>query len=149
MNYVENNLMDGEVIRYTTGLHKITMLAPILGGGFFLLLGTASVVAGEVGVGLFVGGFGALVIALAVASWKATEMAVTSKRIIIKTGFLRRRSIDLLLSKVESIIVEQGTLDRMIGRGVVIVRGTGGVNEPFKSVCSPLEFRRQVQQASA
>jgi uncharacterized membrane protein YdbT with pleckstrin-like domain len=149
MNYIENNLFDGERILYKTGLHRIVMLVPGLCGGFFFLLGTASVIAGGTGLGLFVGGFGALVIALTVAAWKATEMAVTNKRVIVKSGLLRRRSIDLLLPKVESIIVDQGIFDRMIGYGCVIVRGTGGTAEPFKKVASPLEFRRQVQQASA
>jgi uncharacterized membrane protein YdbT with pleckstrin-like domain len=150
MSYVEDNLFDGEKVLYKTGLHRIVMLVPVLCGGFFFLLGSASVVVGnEVSIGLFVGGFGALVIALTMAVWKSTEMAVTNKRVIVKSGLLRRRSIDLLLPKVESIIVEQGLFDRMVGYGCVIVKGTGGIAEPFEKVDSPLEFRRQVQQAAA
>jgi uncharacterized membrane protein YdbT with pleckstrin-like domain len=73
-------------------------------------------------------------------------MAVTNKRVIIKTGLLRRRTFELLLSKVESIGVEEGLMGRMFGYGSVVVRGTGGTPEPFANVGHPLEFRRQVQQ---
>ena len=149
MSYTTQNLIAGEEVVYQTGLHPVVMLVPTLGGGFFFLMGLASLIAGAKGLGLITGGFGALVILLTVLSWKATEMAITNKRVIIKTGLLRRRSIDLLLSKVESVIVDQGIFDRILGKGVVIVRGTGGVNEPFKGVRAPMEFRRQVQQASA
>jgi uncharacterized membrane protein YdbT with pleckstrin-like domain len=64
----------------------------------------------------------------------------------IKTGLLSRRTFELLLSKVESIGVEEGILGRLFGYGSVVVRGTGGTPEPFKTVSHPLEFRRQVQQ---
>jgi uncharacterized membrane protein YdbT with pleckstrin-like domain len=76
----------------------------------------------------------------------SVEMAVTNRRAIIKGGILSRRSFEVLLSKVESIGVEEGVLGRMLGYSTVVVRGTGGSPEPFKNVAHPLEFRRQVQQ---
>lgn len=86
------------------------------------------------------------VVLLGYLARKATEMAVTNKRIIIKVGLLSRRTFELLLSKVESIGVQEGLLGRMFGYGSVVVHGTGGTPEPFKNVAHPLEFRRQVQQ---
>jgi uncharacterized membrane protein YdbT with pleckstrin-like domain len=97
---------------------------------------------------LFIAGFGALVIALAVISRNATEMTVTNKRVIVKVGLFRKQTIELFMSKLESVRVEQGLLGRMLGYGSIVVRGTGGTAEPFKNVRSPLEFRRQVQQQS-
>lgn len=79
--------------------------------------------------------------------WKATEMAVTNKRVIIKTGLVTRRTFELLLSKVESIGVKEGLMGRWLGYGLVIVKGTGGTPERFKNIALPQEFRRQVQQA--
>jgi uncharacterized membrane protein YdbT with pleckstrin-like domain len=75
-------------------------------------------------------------------------MAVTSKRVIMKVGLLRKRTVELFLPKVESVRVEQGLLGRMLRYGDIVVRGTGGTAEPFKNVRLPLEFRRQVQQQS-
>jgi uncharacterized membrane protein YdbT with pleckstrin-like domain len=85
---------------------------------------------------------------LAVVSRNATEMAVTHKRVVVKVGLLRKRTIELFLSKVESVAVEQGLLGRMLGYGSIVVRDTGGTAEPFRNVRSRLEFRREVQQQS-
>jgi uncharacterized membrane protein YdbT with pleckstrin-like domain len=88
---------------------------------------------------------GNLVLAMAAVRRNATEMAVTNKRVIIKVGYLTKRTIELFLSKVESVEVEQTLGGRMFGYGSITVRGTGGTNEPFNHVADPLEFRRQVQ----
>src|SRR5258708_24811559 len=77
---------------------------------------------------------------------KATEIAVTNKRIVIKTGLLNRRTFELLLSKVESIGVEEGLLGRTLGYGSAVVRRTGGTSQPFKKFLVPQELRRQLQQ---
>ncbi len=71
---------------------------------------------------------------------------MTTRRVLIKVGVLRRRSLELLLSKVESIGVDQGIVGRLLGYGTIIVTGTGGTKEPFRMIAAPLEFRRMVQQ---
>ena len=76
----------------------------------------------------------------------ATEMAVTDRRVVVKVGVAARRTFELLLSKVESIGVEETVMGRILGYGTVIVRGTGGTPEPFDRVAHPIEFRKQVQQ---
>jgi len=75
----------------------------------------------------------------------ATEIAVTNKRVLIKTGLSSRRTVELLLHQVESIVVNESLTGRMLGFGTVLVRGTGGTPEPFDRIAHPLEFRRQVQ----
>jgi uncharacterized membrane protein YdbT with pleckstrin-like domain len=79
----------------------------------------------------------------------ATEMALTNKRVIIKTGIATRRTIELMLTRIESIVVEEPTLGRMLGFGTVIIRGTGGTPEVFEKIAHPLEFREQVQSQIA
>jgi uncharacterized membrane protein YdbT with pleckstrin-like domain len=81
-----------------------------------------------------------------VAKRNATEMAVTNRRVLIKTGMTSRRTLDLMLSRVESIGVEESAAGRMLGYGSVIVRGTGGTPEPFLMIAHPQEFRRAVQE---
>jgi uncharacterized membrane protein YdbT with pleckstrin-like domain len=76
----------------------------------------------------------------------ATEMAVTNKRVVVKTGIASRRTFEMLLSKIESIGVEESVMGRMFGYGTVIIRGTGGTPDSFPKISHPLEFRRQVQQ---
>ncbi|MCU1320640.1 MAG: conserved hypothetical rane protein [Acidobacteriaceae bacterium] len=151
MSYSGQSLTIGERILYRTGLHWIVLLVPGLFGGFLILVGSGIVIGGysdSMIVGPLFWGYGALVIALAVASRNATEMTVTNKRVILKVGLLRKKTIELFISKLESISVEQGLVGRMLDYGNIVVRGTGGTSEPFKKVRSPLEFRRQVQQQS-
>jgi uncharacterized membrane protein YdbT with pleckstrin-like domain len=158
VGYVENNLNPGERVLYATDLHWIVLLRSVVvdaifsGAGVALLVwaytgkfterGEAQMI-GMVGVGLIV--FGNLILALSWIRRSATEMAVTNKRVIIKVGFLTKRTIELFLSKVESVEVEQTLAGRMMGYGSIALRGTGGTNEPFSHVANPLEFRRQVQ----
>jgi len=80
---------------------------------------------------------------------RATEMAVTSKRVIVKTGIAERRTVEILLSRIESVAVDEPALGRLLGYGTVIVRGTGGTPETFEKIYHPLEFREQVQRQIA
>jgi uncharacterized membrane protein YdbT with pleckstrin-like domain len=79
--------------------------------------------------------------------FNASEFAVTGKRVIIKVGVIRRRTLETMLSKVEAIEVDQTVVGRMLNYGTLIVTGTGGTKEAFKRISHPLEFRRQVQAA--
>ena len=77
---------------------------------------------------------------------KTSEFGVTNKRVLVKVGFIRRYSIELLLTKVEGIQVAQSILGRILRYGTIIVTGTGGGKEPFHKIDDPFEFRRQVQE---
>ena len=74
-----------------------------------------------------------------------SEFAVTNKRVLIKTGWIRRYSLETLLTKVESIRVDQSVLGRMLDYGTIIISGTGGSKEPFHKIAAPMTFRRRVQ----
>jgi uncharacterized membrane protein YdbT with pleckstrin-like domain len=88
---------------------------------------------------------GISVIVVGMVRRNATEMAVTNRRVVIKTGLASRKTIEMLLNKVESIEVSETTAGRMLGYGTVVVIGTGGTSEPFHTVAHPLQFRSQVQ----
>jgi uncharacterized membrane protein YdbT with pleckstrin-like domain len=78
-----------------------------------------------------------------------TEFAITDRRILIKTGILNRRSLEVILSKVESIAVEQSIWGRMLNFGTIVVKGTGGTRQPFSTIATPFEFRKAVQDQVA
>ena len=73
-----------------------------------------------------------------------TELAVTDKRIIFKRGFIRRRTIEMNMDKVESVDVDQSVLGRILDYGDITVRGTGTGIEPLKGIDSPIDFRNHV-----
>jgi uncharacterized membrane protein YdbT with pleckstrin-like domain len=158
LGYVEQNLNPGERILYATRLHWVAIFRSIFVDTVFSVVGLALIVWGVAGhhaetgpagvaelAGITLIILGSVILAMAVVRRNATEMAVTNKRVIIKVGFLTKRTVELFLSKVESVGVEQTLLGRMLGFGSITVRGTGGTNEPFSHVANPLEFRRQVQ----
>ena len=161
MSYVEKHLIPGEAVEYETKLHWIVMLGHTVIAMLLALLAIAMpIVWASLGTKkkgpsvpgavylfallcFFVGGsffFAGLL------RRKATEMAVTSKRVIVKTGIAERRTVEILLSRIESVAVDEPALGRLLGYGTVIVRGTGGTPETFEKIYHPLEFREQVQR---
>jgi uncharacterized membrane protein YdbT with pleckstrin-like domain len=160
MSYVESNLVPGETVVYQTRLHWIVMLGHLIVGCLLLALpgvlllyyalrqtemqiGTQHAMEGGAVVLLVCG---LLVIVMGMVRRNATEMAVTNRRVVIKTGLTSRKTIEMLLNKVESIEVNETTFGRILGYGAIVVIGTGGTTEPFQKIAHPLEFRSQVQQ---
>ena len=62
-------------------------------------------------------GLGLVFLIIAYVRIRSTELAVTSKRLIVKHGFIRRSTIEINLGKVESIQVDQEILGRMFNFG--------------------------------
>ena len=139
--YVDDNLLPGEQVVFRTSLHPIIFLssAAVVVAGLVLgivqtpLAGLSVLAAGLV-----------LLLLNWIRQW-SSEFAVTNRRVIIKTGWLSRRTIELNMSKVESVEVEQGLVARMLNYGTITVIGTGGTREPFALIADPLGFRRAVQ----
>jgi uncharacterized membrane protein YdbT with pleckstrin-like domain len=141
MGYIEQNLVAGETVAYRTRLHWIMFLWPAV----FLILAIIGFVGRQSYSAL------ALLIGLiwglnSYINFTSSEFGVTNRRVLIKVGFIRRHSLELLLPKVEGIAVDQGILGRILGYGTIIVTGTGGTKEPFRNITAPMEFRKMVQQ---
>jgi len=163
LSYAEKHLIMGEIVQYETRLHWIVMLGHALIAAVLALVGVSllitpwsSVNGGEAssagalrwaGVACVV--VAAIFFGIGFVRRGATEMAVTNKRVIVKSGLANRRTIELLLSRIESIAIEEPALGRLLGYGTVIVRGTGGTPEVFPQIARPLEFREQVQRQIA
>ena len=92
-------------------------------------------------------GLGLLLWLWAWVIYRTTELAVTNKRIIAKTGLIQRNTVEMFLEKVESIQVDQGVLGRVFDFGSITVSGTGGDKSPVKNVSQPLEFRKAFMTA--
>jgi uncharacterized membrane protein YdbT with pleckstrin-like domain len=149
MSYVEKNLIPGETLVYETGVHWSVLfwpfvlgIAAIAGGVAFFFWQTF---AGRIEMGTLLIFAAIVFLGYSIAKRSATEIAVTNRRVIIKTGMAARRSLEIMLPKVESIGVEESVLGRMLGFGTVMIHGTGGTPEPFKKIAHPSEFRQQVQ----
>ena len=82
------------------------------------------------------------------SGWEAesfcTELAVTDRRVIFKTGFVRRRTVEMNMDKVETVDVDQSILGRILGYGTIHVLGTGSGIEHLRQVAHPLELRSAI-----
>lgn len=160
MSYIDKSLIPGEHVIYRTRLHWIVMVKHVilallmLGGGAYLVtyalqnredIPPKKMHAAE-GAGVVLMLTGLVTIVAGNMRRDATEMAVTNRRVVIKTGMASRTTIEILLQKVESIEITESSLGRMLGYGSIVVIGTGGTSEPFRKVAHPLEFRSHVQQ---
>lgn len=162
MSYIEKHLIPGETLEYQTKLHWIVMI----GHAVLSLIFFASAIAlgvftwnekqagrphANVFVWLALAAFLVALILFGVGQIRreATVMALTNKRIIVKTGLATRRTVELLLTKIESVVVEEPALGRVLGYGTVIIRGTGGTPETFDNIAHPLQFRARVQSQIA
>jgi len=159
MSYIDHNLTPGETVIYETRLHWIVMLRPIVTGCVLTLVAAFLFYYAETGAGIDVNtlhlleGAGVVLLLAAIAAIligiarrNATEMAVTNRRVVIKVGIMSRRTIEMMLSKIESIEVNETASGRMLGYGTIVVIGTGGTPEPFAGIAHPLLFRTSVQQ---
>ena len=153
MSYVDKNLLPQETVVYRTRLHWIVYVPAMLWVILALLAFAGSAKLQQWDTGKYVGAVLLLVgVLLAFIRWiqvASSEFAVTTKRVVIKVGLIRRHSVELLLRQVEGIGVEQGIMGRIFGYGSITVAGTGGTKEFFRQIAQPLEFRRQVQTLSA
>ena len=75
------------------------------------------------------------------------EIAVTSKRVIGKTGWISRNTTDYPLNKIENIEVNQGIIGRILSYGDVIITGSGGTSIILKGLKHPEAFKQAINQA--
>jgi len=73
-----------------------------------------------------------------------TETDVTNLRVVHKTGFIKRRTFEMSLDKVESVDVNQSILGRILNYGDVTILGVGEGKETISTIDSPLEFRNYI-----
>jgi uncharacterized membrane protein YdbT with pleckstrin-like domain len=136
VSYVQSVIMPGETLVAEAHTHRWIYAPSII----FLLI--------SIGLAIYLWPVGLALLVLTFFVWLrafiysvSTELAVTNKRVIAKFGFIRRSTIELSLSKVESFHVEQSILGRILDFGTIIIKGSGGTNTPIPSIAAPLKFR--------
>ena len=119
MSYVNSVLIKGEEVIYRAKLHWKIYFTPLALFSLWLL---------------------------PIIRQVTSEFVITNKRIIIKTGFIARKTLEMNLNKIESVNVDQGIWGRILGYGTITIIGTGGTKESFPDISRPLLFRRKFQE---
>jgi uncharacterized membrane protein YdbT with pleckstrin-like domain len=150
MVYVDKHLLEGERVVYRARLHRIIFAPPLALAvlAVIVVIFVNSYFQNREAAGIAGGAL--LVVAILVTvprflRYATSEFAVTNKRVIVEIGLVYRKTLELVLAKVETIGVEQSIPGRIFNYGTIVVTGTGGTKEPFRDIAKPLDFREQVQ----
>ena len=149
--YIDDILQPGEKVLYSTNAHWIfyaSAIAAWIVAIFLFLLSRQTTTESIILLCLAA----SAVVALVALYWTlrawfhrwTTETDVTNFRIVHKTGFIKRRTFEMSLDKVESVDVNQSILGRIFNYGDVTVRGVGEGAETIDTIASPLEFRNHI-----
>ncbi len=157
-NYVDSNLSQDETVAYSARVSLWKYWFSFLIGGFLVLaalIGFAASVSAKGGTGSMMGSkFNAalLVAGLVVFAWpliarRSTELVITNKRLIAKSGIVSTQSIEIRFDRIESVRVNQSLLGRILNYGDIVVTGTGSTFDPIPNIASPMQFRTALNQA--
>jgi uncharacterized membrane protein YdbT with pleckstrin-like domain len=157
MSYITKVLQPGETVRFSGRLHWRIYIAPVL----LLLIGVALVGAAaqlahaptqQTNFASFAAfAAGAIFLLYGAFAWcdrflqrASTEIVVTDLRVIYKTGLFSRHTIEMNISKIESVDVVQGVVGRILDYGAIDIRGTGAGFEPLRNIGAPLGLRNAI-----
>lgn len=142
MSYIDSTLLTNERVVYRCRPHWILFLQPIW-----------MMIAGLLFASWSLSFLSKVVLFISALQWVnqgliyfTSEFGITTQRVIVKYGFIRRRSFENALSRVESVQVDQSVFGRLLNYGSVVVRGTGGSTEVFHSIPQPLLLRQKIQE---
>jgi len=131
MSYIDDSLIEGEVLVHRARVSWWSQFG-------LVLLGVVTLI---------------VVVGLVFLIWawirvRSTELAITSRRIIAKFGFVKRHTVEINLDKVESLKVEQGVWGRFLNFGTIFISGSGSSVAPIPNIADPLVFRRKFMEAT-
>lgn len=155
MSYIKETLMPDENLSYYTKPHWMVFYPVVL----WFIISLFALIVAELHGSLIVYGtslyglisFLTFIVTIyyvfsSIITYCASEYGVTNKRVLVKTGFIKRNSLEIILARIESIQVEQSVLGRIFNYGTIIIAGTGGCRDPFYFIPAPLKFRKKVQE---
>ena len=149
--YSRSTLAPNETPFYKTSLHWIIFVRfAIIALLIFLFVAMPFAIAVQALSGSELGWFAlplpVLFLVPPTLAFASSELVITDRRVLIKTGIIRRQTLEMFISKIESVGVDQGFFGRMFDYGSVLIRGTGGFEQPFEAIAAPLQFRSWVQR---
>ena len=129
MSYISDSLSSNEKIAFIVQFHWIMKLPIWL---FFLL-------------GFLTFGFTWVISIYLYVKLRCIEQGVTDKRVIFKSGVIRRKTEELRLGSVECVEIKQSILGRLLGYGDLLMSGISGQAVVFKFIKNPLIIKRDIE----
>ncbi len=161
MSYIDDNLVAGEQVIFRTRYHWYVIVRPIVGALLFIVM--LALIAPFINAGAYLGTgssmpnsrslvlacvlpIAMLAVLASIFSYYFSEFGVTNRRVLIKTGVIRRQTLELGLGKVESFRIHESIMGRLLGFKTIILTGSGGTHQRFQFVNKAQEFRQVATQ---
>jgi uncharacterized membrane protein YdbT with pleckstrin-like domain len=131
VSYIEQSLSKNEYIKGKFKLHWFNWVWFTI----WLLLGPLTI---------FITWIFAIIILIRMIS---TEIGVTNKRVILKTGLISRKTDEVKLGAIETVEIRQGIIGRIVSMGTVKVTGRGTSTLALKGISDPMYVKRRIEDA--
>ncbi len=122
MSYIKNILLSDEKIIYRRYPHWIVVLKSwvvlIIIAAFLLIRGQPTLLS----ISLF--SILALIVCLSgLIIYYSSEYGITDKRVVMKSGFISRVSLENVLDRIEEVEISQSIMGRILDYGSIRIRG--------------------------
>jgi uncharacterized membrane protein YdbT with pleckstrin-like domain len=137
----ESDIRGGTGTTLTARLHWVVLLGPtavFVFGGLSLRSKGASA--------LVLMAIGALWGLLSFMTYRRSEITLTADRLHIQTGFLFRKSYDVLLKEIVAVDLYQPSLGALLNFGKLIVIHGRRARSTVRMVASPVEFVMELKR---
>jgi uncharacterized membrane protein YdbT with pleckstrin-like domain len=132
MSYIEESLSQDEEIKGLFNLHWFAWIPFFV----WILLGFVSF------------GITWLVAIYVYLKLKRFEQGFTNKRVILKRGIVSRKTEEMKLKSIETVVIDQGVLGRIFNYGTVRITGRGISDVVFTNIANPLQVKRDIESVS-
>jgi uncharacterized membrane protein YdbT with pleckstrin-like domain len=129
---MKHELLPGEQVLIETGLHRIVMLRNFIVALviYVFLVAVASMIPDfRLMIRLYIalGGLliGTVIVLIEWIRWKSTTLLVTTHRLLLRRGILRRAEYVIPLAKVQDVTLSQSIGARLLGYGHLSVSAAG------------------------
>lgn len=137
------NLKDADIL-YFTRLHWIIFFGPLL--GFCAPIALQIYLPQLAELNLFLLCFALLWLGMTWVTYYFSSITIKKKQVILRTGVIVRQTVDIPLSKIETIDIRQSILGSILQYGALVITGTGGTKHLINYIHRPLTCRRYIEQ---
>lgn len=152
--YLKRTLSQNEKIIKVVNLHIFTYFVPailfvialiiILKNYFYLFDFYGGIIGNFFGT-LFWGYIFLIISIIMFLKKYLTEMVITDRRVVIKTGILSATTDELKLEKIESISVKKTLFGMIFNYGTIYFSGTGTTKVKFDFVSNPILSKKNIE----
>ncbi len=136
-------MTDNNIV-YQARLHWILFFWPALLLCFALFLGLRFDELKE--VGMFMAVFALFWGTMVWVTYSFSYFTIKKNQVILCTGVLVRKTLDIPMTKIESIDIRQSLLGSLLQYGSLVITGTGGSRQMITYLNKPLTCRRYIEQ---